>query len=133
MTDVIAGQLSYTFGSHLAVDGNVKAGRLRPLAVTSRKRSAVTPDLPTVAEAGYPDYDATAWWGIVVPGATPRAVVERLHADVVRVLETADVRDRLLGQAVEVAASTPAAFRRFIGEEVERWARVVRQSGAKPE
>jgi len=133
LSDVMAGRLAFTFGSHLAVDGHVKAGRLRALAVTSRKRSAATPGLPTVAEAGYPDYDANAWWGIVVPRATHAAVVARLHADSVRVLETSEVRERLLAQAVEVVASRPEVFGRFITDEIERWGRVVKQSGAKPE
>jgi tripartite-type tricarboxylate transporter receptor subunit TctC len=133
LTDVMAGQVSCTFGSQLAVEGQVKAGRLRALAVTSRVRSKAAPDVPTIAEQGYPEYNGTGWWGVVVPAGTPKPIVTKLNADIVRLLSPPDVRERLLGQGVEIAASSPEAFAQFIKEEIKRWSVAVKQSGAKPE
>ena len=133
MTDVISGQVSCTFGSQLALESSIKAGRLRALAVTSAKRSKTMPDLPTVAEAGYPEYHGTGWWGVVVPAATPKAIVTKLNADIVRLLNAPDVRERLLSQGVEIVASSPDEFARFIRDEIKRWSTAVKQSGAKPE
>jgi tripartite-type tricarboxylate transporter receptor subunit TctC len=133
MTDVMAGQVSCTFGSQLAVEGNIKAGRLRVLAVTSKVRSKSAPDVPTIAEQGYPDYNGTGWWGVVVPAGTPKPVIAKLNADIVRLLGAPDVRERLLGQGVDIAATTPEQFGKFIREEIARWGVAVKQSGAKPE
>ena len=133
LNDVISGQLSYTFGSQLALDGQIKAGRLRAIAVTSKARSRGTPDLPSIAEAGYPDYDMTSWWGVAVAARTPPAIVNKLHDDIVRVLKMPDVRERLSVQGVDVAATTPAEFERFLRAEVVRWGKAVKQSGAKPD
>jgi tripartite-type tricarboxylate transporter receptor subunit TctC len=133
MTDVMAGQVSCTFGSQLAVEGNIKAGRLRVLAVTSKARSKSAPDVPTIAEQGYPDYNGTGWWGVVVPAGTPKPVIARLNTDIVRLLGAPDVRERLQGQGVDIAATTPEQFGKFIREEITRWGVAVKQSGAKPE
>jgi tripartite-type tricarboxylate transporter receptor subunit TctC len=133
LADVIAGRVNFTFGTYLAVNSHVKAGRVRALAVTSKARSRVAPEIPAIAEAGYPEYDATAWWGIVVPARTPAAVVNRLNAEIVRILESPQVRDQMLAQGVEVAPTTPAQFGKYLADEILRWGRAVKASGAKPE
>ncbi len=133
LTDVMAGQVSYTFGTQLALDGPMKTGRVRAIAVTGKTRMRTVPDLPTIAESGYPDYDMTAWWGVAVAARTPRAVVMKLHDDIVRVLNMPDVLERLSGQGVEVAGSTPQQFDAFVRAEIARWGKAVRQSGAKPD
>lgn len=133
LTDVIAGRVSFTFGTYLAVNSHIKAGRVKAFAVTSKARSPVTPDLPAIAEAGYPDYDASAWWGIVVPGRTPRAVTGKLNAEIARILNAPQMREQMLAQGVEVAPTTPEQFGRYIASEIAVWGRAVKQSGAKPE
>ncbi len=133
LTDVMAGQVSCTFGSQLAVDGNVKSGRLRALAVTSKLRSKAAPDIPSIAEQGYPEYNGTGWWGVVVPAGTPKPIVTKLNGDIVRLLSAPDVRERLLSQGVEIAASSPEQFAQFIKDEIKRWSVAVKQSGAKPD
>ena len=133
LTDVISGQLGYTFGTQLALEGPLKSGRLRALAVTGKTRLRTAPELPTIAESGYPDYAMTAWWGVAVAARTPPALVKRLRDDIVRVLDEPEVRERLEGQGIEIGGSTPAEFARFVREEVERWGNAVRQSGARPD
>lgn len=133
LTDVMSGQVSCTFGTQVAVGGQIKAGRLRALAVTSNVRSKAAPDVPTIAEAGYPDYHATGWWGVVVPAATPKRIVAKLHADIVRLLNLPEVRERLEVQGVEISATSPEQFTKFIREEIVRWGKAVKLSGAKPD
>lgn len=133
LTDVIAGRVSFTFGTYLAVNSHIKAGRVKAFAVTSKARSRVVPDLPAIAEAGYPDYDASAWWGIVVPARTPKAVTGKLNAEIVRILDSPQVREQMLAQGVEVAPTTPEQFGQYIATEIANWGRAVKQSGAKPE
>ena len=133
LTDVMSGQLSFTFGTPLALEGPLKTGRVRAIAVTGKTRMHTLPDLPTIAEAGYPDYDMTAWWGVAVPVRTPRPLVNRLHDDVVRILAMQDVRERLAAQGIEVAATTPQQFETFLRSEIARWGKAVKQSGAKPD
>ena len=133
LTDVMSGQVSCTFGTQVAVGAQVKAGRLRAIAITGNVRSKAAPDIPTIAEAGYPDYHATGWWGIVVPAAVPKSVVAKIHTDVVRLLKAPDVREKLEVQGVEIIASTPEQFKKFISEEIVRWGKAVKLSGAKPD
>lgn len=133
LIDVIAGRVSFTFGTYLAVNSHIKAGRVKAFAVTSKARSRVTPDLPAIAEAGYPDYDASAWWGIVVPARTPKPVVSKLNAEIVRILDSPQMREQMLAQGVEVAPTTPEQFGKYIASEIAVWSRAVKQSGAKPE
>jgi tripartite-type tricarboxylate transporter receptor subunit TctC len=133
LTDVMSGQVSCTFGTQVAVGGQVKAGRLRAIALTGNVRSKSAPDVPTIAEAGYADYHATGWWGVVVPAATPKVIVTKLQADIVRLLNQPDVRERLEVQGVEIAATTPDQFARLIRDEIVRWGKAVKVSGAKPD
>lgn len=133
LTDVMSGQVNCTFGTQLAVGAQVKAGRLRAIALTGKARSKTAPGVPTIAEAGYPDYHATGWWGVVLPAATPKPVIGRLHAEFVRVLALPDVRGKLEAQGVEIVGSAPGPFGQFIREEIVRWGRAVKLSGAKPD
>jgi tripartite-type tricarboxylate transporter receptor subunit TctC len=133
LTDVMSGQVSCTFGTQVAVGAQVKAGRLRAIALTGNTRSKTAPEIPTIAEAGYADYHATGWWGVVVPAATPRPIVTKLHSDLVRVVQQADVRGKLEGQGVEIIGGTPEQFAKFLRDEIVRWGKAVKLSGAKPD
>lgn len=133
LTDLISGQIHYSFGSWSTVGPHIKSGRLRGIAVTSTKRVPTTPDLPSIAEAGYPHYEAIPWWGILVPAATPRPIVARINVDVVKALQAPDVRERFVAQGLEIVGSTPDQFGALLNSEMRRWAAVVRQAGIKPE
>jgi tripartite-type tricarboxylate transporter receptor subunit TctC len=134
LTDVIAGQVQVTYGTYSTLAPHIQAGRVRALAVTSAKRSQVTPDLPTVAEAGYPNFNATAWWGMVAPARVPAEIVRQLHRDISAIMQQPAMRDRLAREGVDVAASNgPREFADFIREEIRRWGAAVKQSGAQPE
>ena len=133
LTDVMSGQVSCTFGTQVAVGAQVKAGRLRALALTGNVRSKAAPDVPTIAESGYPDYHATGWWGVVLPAATPKTIIAKQHADIAQLLKLPDVRDKLEMQGVEIIGSTPDQFARFIRDEITRWDKAVKVSGAQPD
>ena len=133
VTDVISGQIAFTFGSALGVLPHVKSGRMRALAVTGETRSPAVPDLPTVAEAGLPGYAIVLWYGLLAPGPTPPEMIARLHSEIARVVNDADIRSRLAGQGVDAAASTPAAFSALIAADLKKYADLVKRSGAKAE
>lgn len=109
--------------------GQVSGGRLRALAVTSPQRIALLPDVPTVAESGIPEYDVRTWNGMAAPGGTPRPIVDRLNADIRRIMALPDIRDRLAPLAVDPAAGTPEALRDLLVAETELWGRVIRAAG----
>src|SRR6267154_1873703 len=131
LTDVIAGQAQLMFATSASVIPYIKAGRLRALAVTTAQRSASVPELPTVSEAGVPGFEAITWHGVVVPAATPRPLVERLNADIVKVLRVRDLRERLESLGAELAPGTPQDFADYIAREIPKWAKVVKDSGAR--
>jgi tripartite-type tricarboxylate transporter receptor subunit TctC len=131
ITDVIGGQVSLTFGGIALAAQQINAGRLRALAVTGMRRSPVMPEVPTVAESGVPGYEVSTWYGVFAPGATPRVIVERINAEIVKVMELPDVRERLLGQAFEPLADTPQQFAALVRAEIVKWAKVVKESGAR--
>jgi tripartite-type tricarboxylate transporter receptor subunit TctC len=133
LTDVIAGQAQLMFATSASVIPYIKAGRLRALAVTTAQRSASVPELPTVSEAGVPGFEAITWHGVVVPAATPRPLVERINADIVKVLRMRDLRERLESLGAEVAPGTPQDFADYIAREIPKWAKVVKDSGARAE
>ena len=133
LTDIIAGQAQLMFATSASVIPYVKAGRLRALAVTSARRSASVPELPTVAEAGVPGFEAITWHGVVVPAATPVAVVERINRDIVAVLHLPDLRERLESLGAEISTGTPRDFADYIAREIPKWAKVVKDSGARAE
>ena len=129
--DVVAGQANVLFNGMLATYGQVKNGKLKALAVSSAKRVGAAPDLPTVAEQGLPGFQTGSWQGIVAPPGTPREIVVKLNAELARILNTQDMKDKLAAQGTEVRTDTPEAFGAFIRDEKARWATVVKESGAK--
>jgi tripartite-type tricarboxylate transporter receptor subunit TctC len=129
ITDLIAGQVSLTFGTSLSVVPQVKAGRLRALATTGAQRSTALPELPTVAEAGVPGYEASLWYGFIGPARIPPDIVHKLNAEIVAVLALPDVRQRLFDQGVEARSTTAEEFSRLLASDVERWAKVVKRAG----
>jgi tripartite-type tricarboxylate transporter receptor subunit TctC len=131
ISDMLGGQINMSFGSYSTVSPHLKSARLRGLAVTSVKRSAYTPDMPSIAESGYPGYEADPWWGITVPAGTARALIARLNRDIVRVLQAPDVMDKLQGAGIEIVTSTPERFAAYFASEVVRWGKVVREAGVK--
>ncbi|MDB5809710.1 MAG: hypothetical protein JWN94_1832 [Betaproteobacteria bacterium] len=131
MLDVIAGQASLYFTSPVAAQPYVHSGRLRQIAVTSAKRFAPLADVATIAEAGYPEFDLTSWWGLLAPAGVSKDIVARLHADAVKVLETADMKEKLATQGAMVVTNTPAQFAAYIKSEIANWGRIVAVSGAR--
>jgi tripartite-type tricarboxylate transporter receptor subunit TctC len=110
--------------------GYVRAGKLRPLAVTTANRSAALPDVPTVAESGVPGFEATSWFGLLAPAKTPAPVIARLNASIQKVLADPEVKKKLLEQGAEPLGETPQQFAGFIASESAKWGKVVKQSGA---
>ena len=132
MADLLAGQVQLMFDNLANALPNVKAGRLRALAVTTLARSPAMPDLPTIAESGLPGFDLTTWFGLMVPAGTPPEIVARLNAEIVRALNAKDMRERLQKMGAEpLANNTPEHFAAFIRTEAAKYAKVVKDSGAK--
>jgi tripartite-type tricarboxylate transporter receptor subunit TctC len=128
MNDVLSGQVPLTFDNIITTLPLVQAGKLRALAVSTATRSKVAPDIPTLAEAGVPGFDATSWFGLFVPAGTPRPIVDRLYRETAEALKDADVRERLLKLGAEPVGSTPEDFGKFFNAEVARWGKVVREA-----
>jgi tripartite-type tricarboxylate transporter receptor subunit TctC len=133
VADLVSGQVMMTFGNLTTVLPFASAGRLRALAVTSAKRSPAIPELPTMAEAGVPDFEAATWNGLVAPGPTPKDIVAKLNGDIVKVLNMPDTRTKLAANGLEPIGDTPAAFSAHISNEIARWSKVVKAAGIKPE
>ena len=129
-TDVIAGQAQMTFGSIAGVLPFVKTGQLRALGVCTEKRTALAPDLPTLAET-IPGLYANAWYGLFVPAGTPREIINKLHGEIARLMEAPDMKERLVGLGVEPAPSTPDQLAALMRDDLVRWARIVKDSGAQ--
>lgn len=130
LTSLISGEVSLMFNNLFTALPHVEAGRLRALAVTSARRSAAAPGIPTIAESGLPGYDVSTWYGLLVPAGTPKGIVAKLNAEVVRILNLPEMRERL-GNVVELIPGTPDQFAAHIRQEMVKWAQVVRQSGAR--
>jgi tripartite-type tricarboxylate transporter receptor subunit TctC len=131
VTDLIAGQVQLMFDNTPNVLPHVKAGKLKALAVSSKKRSVLAPEVPTVDEAGVPGYDVTVWFGILAPAGTPKEIVQRLNAEMVKVMRTPEVMDRFQKAGVDTVASSPEEFGTFLKGEVSRWAKVVQDANIK--
>jgi tripartite-type tricarboxylate transporter receptor subunit TctC len=133
MTEVVAGRVQLMFSDIAAALGQVKAGNLRPLAATSKQRSALMPDVPTIEESGVPDYDLSGWISLFAPAGTPRAVVEKLNAEVTKAMESPDLKKRFLEFGAEPAPMRTAEFGPWVQQEVSKWTRLVREAGIQPE
>ena len=131
MQALLAGDTQLMFDNLANSMQQVKAGKLKALAVTTAKRSPLAPDLPTMAEAGVPGFDISTWFGLMAPAGTPPDVVAKWNADVVKILNSPDMREKLTAQGAEAAPDTPAEFAAFIGRELAKYARIVKVSGAK--
>ncbi len=131
MNDLLGGRLSAGFSSALSTLPHVKSGKLRALAVTSSSRSAGAPDLPTVAEAGLAGYEATTWYGVLAPAATPAPIVNWLQAEFVRALYTPEIKTALVEQGLDLAGNTPAQFASYIRAETAKWAKVINAAGIR--
>jgi tripartite-type tricarboxylate transporter receptor subunit TctC len=131
MNDLIGGQIQLMFDNLASSLGQVRAGRVRALAVTTARRSALAPELPTIAESGLPGFDISTWFGVFAPAGTPREVLDRLHAEFTRALSSPEVRERMLTLGAEPVSNRPDEFAAYIRAESDKYARVIRASGAK--
>ena len=132
-TDLLGGVVAMSIPGTAGMVGHIKAGKLRALAVTGAARSPQLPDVPTVVEAGVPDYEAYVWMGLLAPKGTPPAIVERLNREVLAVLVLEDVKKYMATAGIEIVGSTPAEFGTFFRHEKNLWAKVIRDTGAKIE
>ena len=130
---MLSGETQFTFATALSVQGHIKSGKLRALAVTTAQRSASFPDLPTVAESGVPGFDAITWHGVVVPAKTPQPAIARLNGEFNKLLQSAEMRERLLALGSEAIGGEPKRLTEYIRTEIPRWAKIIKESGAKPE
>jgi tripartite-type tricarboxylate transporter receptor subunit TctC len=131
LTDTLGGQVQSFMSSVPSALGQIRSGRLRALAVTSAKRSQELPAVPTIAESGYPGFEASTWYGLLVPAGTPAPIIVLLNTEVNRVLATREVRDRLASEGGDTLGGSPERFAAFLAAEHAKWGRVVRESGAK--
>jgi tripartite-type tricarboxylate transporter receptor subunit TctC len=133
MTDLLGERLTMMFDSISSAVPRIKTGKVRALGVTSAKRSVALPDVPTIAEAGVPGYDSTAWFGVVAAANTPKEIVNKLNAEINKVLANPEVREKLYGLGTEPAGGTPEQFSAHVKSEVEKWRKVVVDSNVKPD
>jgi tripartite-type tricarboxylate transporter receptor subunit TctC len=131
LTDLVGGQISFYSSSLPPALPQIKAGRIKALGVTGAKRLSALPDVPTLAESGVAGYEAANWYGVMVPGATPKPIVAKLHADLLKVLASADVAQRLAGEGGEIVANSSEEFAAMLRRETVKWSRVVRDAGVK--
>ncbi|MEK6592835.1 MAG: tripartite tricarboxylate transporter substrate binding protein [Pseudomonadota bacterium] len=131
LADVIAGQIQSTFTSMATAAPHVKAGKLRVLGVTSARRLPSLPDVPTFVESGVKSFVVEHWWGIIAPAGVPKPIVDKLHVEIVKAVNSSDVRERFAALAVEPTTNTPEQFRALLASDVKRWAKVVKDAGVK--
>lgn len=131
LPDLLAGRITMGFTNIVNVAPLVKEGKLRAFAVTSRQRSALVPDLPTMAESGYPGYEAVPWFGMMAPAGTPQPIIDRLYGEMVKVLAMPDVRKKLEDFGLDVLGGTPAEFAAAIKDEIPYWAKIIKEAGIK--
>ncbi len=131
MIDVMSGHVPVMFTSVTQVLPNVRAGRIRMLAVGAAQRLAVLPDIPTVAEAGYPGYEVAVWWGVSAPARTPGTVLDKLHREITAVLRQPETQKLLATEAAEIRIVSPAELRKFINDEVRKWTGVAKEAGIR--
>jgi len=131
VTDLLAGQVDVMFDNVPNVIQHVRAGKMKALGVTTAKRSTLAPEVPSIDEAGVPGYDLSVWFGVLAPAGTPRDIVQRLNVEIVKILQSAEVKERFLKQGVDVQTSTPEQFDAFVKAEVGRWAKVIKDAGIR--
>lgn len=133
LNDLLGGQVAAMFSNVVTAIPHVKAGRLRPLGVSSLQRSRLAPDIPTIAESGFPGFEVIAWFGVMVPAGTPKEMVSRLNSEILGALESQEVQGRFLGLGVELvpAVKTPEQFREFLKADIAKWAEMIRESGIR--
>ena len=133
LTDVIAGQVQMNLGSLVQMIPHVRSGKLKALGVSSAKRVAALPDVPTIAEAGVPGFEVSNWWGILAPAGTPEPALDRLYKEITAILDSPETRKRFELEGAEVVRMKPQEFAAFVTQETEKWTRVVTEAGIKPE
>lgn len=131
--DLVGGHVGIMFGGMSALAGHAKAGRLKLLAVTGKLRMPIAPDIPTIAESGYPDFEAVGWFGLIAPARTPKTIIIRLNAETVKAAQAPEVHKRLAALGFDVVTSTPEAFAHYIQSEAIKWQRLAKKMGLKPE
>jgi tripartite-type tricarboxylate transporter receptor subunit TctC len=131
IVDLLAGNIQLIFATAASSIGHIKTGRIRPLAVTTAKRSALVPDLPTIAEAGLPGFEANNWNGFLVPAKTPRPIINRLNKELTAALNLPDIKEFLFKQGLDAAPGTPEEFGAYMKSEMAKWAKVIKASGVK--
>jgi tripartite-type tricarboxylate transporter receptor subunit TctC len=132
--DLLGGQIPYMFSNFPVVFPHVQEGKLRALAITSLQRSPLAPEFPTVAESGIPGFDTATWSGLYVPGATPRDIIKRIHADIYKIMNASDFKKRMLQQGIDQSdANTPDKHAAFLKSELVRWGKVIEDAGIRAE
>ena len=129
--DLLSGQISVMYDSTISIGSLLKSGKVKALAVTGDKRSSFLPDLPTVAESGYPDFESTNWFGFFAPAATPKDILAKLNAAAVKVLAAPDLNARFALQGAEIVANSPSEALKMVKADIVKWAEVAKKSGAK--
>jgi tripartite-type tricarboxylate transporter receptor subunit TctC len=129
ITDVLGGQVESAFSSAPSVLATVASGQVRALAVTSKERIAVAPDVPTIAESGYPAFDVNPWWGMLAPAGTDMAIVRKINADVADILKTPEMQKLLAANGAAPLVTSPEAFLKMLEDDVAKWAKVVKAAG----
>lgn len=133
VTDLVSGQVAMMIANMPAVMPMIKAGRLKPLAVTTLQRSSLMADLPTMAESGVPGFEVIIWYGVLAPSGIPKPIISRLNQEIKKIVQIPDVKERLAAQGAEAISSTPEEFARKIKEDMNKWAKIVQSSGARPD
>ena len=126
--DLMAGTVDIMFDNIVPVTPQIKQGKLKALAVTTKTRAPSLPDVPTMSEAGFPNFEAVAWFGLLAPAGTPRPIIDRLNKETVAILNAPDIKERLAGLGATTVGDTPAEFARFIKSEIDKWAPVVKRA-----
>jgi tripartite-type tricarboxylate transporter receptor subunit TctC len=131
LVDLLGGRITFMFNNTLEVLPHIQGGKLRAIAVTSAKRTPVLPDVPTVAASGYPGFEVAVWYGLLAPTGTPRDVVARLNAEIVRALQTPELQARFREMGAEIVASSPEQFGAFLKADTDKWAKVIKSAGIR--
>jgi tripartite-type tricarboxylate transporter receptor subunit TctC len=131
LADVMGGQIQFALPTVLAAITHIKAGRLKAVAVTPKKRVPSLPEVATVAESGFPDYESVSWGGVMAPAGTPKAVIDRLNTEILRILKLPDIRDKLSALGADIVGSTPEEFAKYLRDEITKWRRVAKQANVR--